>query len=192
MHNPWPTLSLKKKPDPSSPKVTTDTESQTPATAAPTTVPSSPPTDQSPSPSQHKENKPAKGLSSKVRKRRRKNAKLRERWYPRLRNGDLSHLAPVLATDLPLQVGIHGELRKRLEPYFQEHEPEALPRLEKIIRACLEHHVRQIPYLEACATQEMRYDLDGRPVEVLQDKGKRYAQRMLRKLAQDTPETKPE
>jgi sRNA-binding protein len=88
--------------------------------------------------------------------------------------------------DLPMKIGTHAELEKRLKAYLAEHQPEALPQVTKIIVACLEYHTRQAAYLQAyIVVGAMRYSIDGQPVEAINDKNKQHAQKMLKKLAKE-------
>lgn len=190
MNTPWPTLSLKKKPTTESPETTPETPAQPTATAVDSTPPGST-IENTPSPPQNGGTPPAKVLSKHALRRKRKKARLRDQWYFRLREGDLCHLAPVLVTDLPLMIGAQTELERRLERYLAEQNPDVLPQVKKIVIACLEHHTHQEVYLQACARQEKRHDLDGQAVEAMDKKGLRYSQRMLKKMARESQATEP-
>ena len=82
-----------------------------------------------------------------------------KRLYRRLVAGDLSHLAPVLASLQPLVGAAAAGLAARLIEAGVDAD-------ELLVRATLAHHVRRPGYLERMAAPDsMRHDLDGNPVE---------------------------
>ncbi|MGC8553622.1 MAG: ProQ/FINO family protein [Phycisphaerae bacterium] len=160
----WPTLSLKKNQQ---------LESVAPESAQENALPPPPTVETHLKP----ESAPRPPQAEKVEKPSKK--QLRKLWYARLREGNLQHLTPVLAQDLPLMIGANRALAQRLQAQEGLEHKEAM----MVASAVLGHHVRLPQYLQAYLGQEFRYDLDGNPKEPLLEKDKQYAREQLEKMA---------
>jgi len=175
----WPTLSLKKKTaDPPAPAPAD------PVDIAPETQPKPTQVEESNQGSPQSENAsaPQKTKGRTARKRFRAKEKLRDRWYPRLLNGDLQYIAPVLSMTAPLAVGVHKAMTQRLTQRLMDDGPIQHGLGGRITRAVLGFHVQQPAYLRACIENPMRHDLDGHPTEPLSASHQNHARKRLEKI----------